>query len=197
VIVLLASKGGVKNAIAFTLGWFTAILALTTVIVLATVDGAHEHARSVTWVQIGLQLGFGIALLLFAHRRWGKRPAPGSTVAEPSWIGKLDRIGPVMSFAFGAFWINGFLVVPAGIQIAQANVTGGQKAFAVLFYAVGASAALIGVIAYRLARADSATVRLERLRTWVGQNSSASIAVLLGAIGAALVIKALLEILSL
>lgn len=197
VIVLLASKGGVKNAVAFTLGWFTAILALTALIVVATVNGTHEQSRSVTWFQIGLQLGFGAALLLFAYTRWGKRPPRGTTVAEPSWIGKLDRIGPVMSFAFGAFWINGFLVVPAAIEIAQSGVTDGQMAFAVLFYALGASAALIGVITYRLVAADRATVRLERLRGWVGQNSSASIAILIGAIGAALVIKALIEILQL
>ena len=61
---------------------------------------------------------------LFARNRWQRRPAPGTAVTEPAWIGKLDRIGPVTSFLFGAFWINGFLVVPAATQIAQADVTG-------------------------------------------------------------------------
>jgi hypothetical protein len=194
VIVLLASKGGVANAIAFTLGWFSAILVLGAVVVLGVTNGANEHARSVTWLQIGLQLGFGAALLLFAHARWQARPAPGSTVPEPSWIAKLDRIGPVASFAFGAFWINGFLVIPAGMQISQADVSGAEKAVALVFYAFGASALLIGVIVFRLVRADRATASLGRLRGWVGHNSSGSIAVLLGVIGAGLVIKALVEI---
>src|SRR5262249_30779287 len=56
VIVLLASKRGVTNAVAFTLGWFTAILALGAVIVLGVVKGSAEHSRSVTWFQIGMQL---------------------------------------------------------------------------------------------------------------------------------------------
>ena len=194
VIVLLASKGGVKNAVAFALGWFTAILLLGAVIVAALTEGHEEHARSVTWLQIGLQLGFGAALLLFAHSRWRRRPVRGAAVEEPAWIGKLDRIGPVTSFLFGAFWINGFLVVPAATQIAQAGVTGPEKAVALLFYALGASAALIGVIAYRLLAAERATVGLDRLRGWVGQNSTVAIAVLVGAIGAGLVIKAVVEI---
>ena len=197
VIVLLASKGGVKNAVAFTLGWFTAILALGAVIVVALVEGHEEHARSVTWLQIGLQLGFGAALLLFAHARWRRRPSPGTVLAEPAWIGRLDRIGPVTSFLFGAFWINGFLVVPAATQIARADVTGPEKAFALVFYAVGASAALIGVIAYRLLAPGRATAGLARLRAWVSRNGTAAIAILLGAIGAGLVIKAVVEIIQL
>jgi hypothetical protein len=193
VIVLLASKGGVKNAVAFTLGWLTAIVALGAVIVLGVVKGASEHSRSVTWLQIGMQLGFGMALLLFARVKWRSRPPAGQHMAEPRWISKLDAIGPVVAFAFGAFWINGFLVIPAALQISRADVTGGQKAFALLFYAVGASAALIAVIAYRLIAREQAAAGLARLRGWVGQNSSAAVAVLLGAIGVGLVLKAVVE----
>jgi cytochrome b561 len=193
VIVLLASKGGVTNAVAFTLGWFTAIVALGAVIVLGLVDGADEHSRSTTWLQIGAELGFGIALLLFARVKWRSRPPAGQHVAEPRWIHKLDAIGPVVAFAFGAFWINGFLVIPAALQISRADVNGGQKAFALLFYAVGASAALIVVIAYRLVARERADARLVRLRGWVGQNSSATLAILLAAIGIGLVVKAVVE----
>lgn len=193
VIVLLASRGGVKNAVAFTLGWFSAILLLGAVIVVALIKGHEEHARSVGWLQVGLQLGFGAALLLFARNRWQRRPAPGTAVTEPAWIGKLDRIGPVTSFLFGAFWINGFLVIPAATQIAQADVTGPEKAVALVFYALGASAVMIGVIGYRLVAAERASVSLDRLRGWVSQNSTVAIAVLVGAIGAGLVVKAVVE----
>jgi hypothetical protein len=193
VIVLLASRGGAKNAVAFTLGWFTAIVALGAVIVLGVIKGANEHSRSVTWLQIGMQLGFGIALLLFARVKWRRQPSAGQDVAEPRWIHKLDAIGPVVAFTFGAFWVNGFLVIPAALQISRADVTGGQKAFALLFYSVGASAALIAVIAYRLIAREQADAGLVRLRRWVGQNSSATVAVVLGAIGVGLVVKAVAE----
>jgi hypothetical protein len=193
VIVLLASKGGVKNAVAFALGWFTAIVALGAVIVLGVVNGANEHSRSVTWLQIGMQVGFGIALLLFAHVKWRSRPLAGHQVAEPGWINKLDAIGPIVAFAFGAFWINGFLVIPAALQISRADLTGAQKALALIFYAVGASTALIVVITYRLIARERADARLARLRGWVGQNSSATLAVLLGAVGVGLIVKAVVE----
>ena len=140
VIVLLASKGGVKNAIAFSLGWITAILLLGGVIVFGVVEGADEHARSATWLQIGVQLGFAAALLLFAHVKWRQRPAAGAVVAEPSWIGKLDGMSALVAFVFGAIWINGFLVVPAALEISRADVTGGEKAAALVFYALGATA---------------------------------------------------------
>ena len=194
VIVLLASRHGVRKAAAFTLGWFTAILLLGALVVAGVTGGADEHSSSVTWVQVGLQLGFGLALLLFAHNRWNRRPARGQSAAEPRWIGKLDGIGVVWAFALGAFWINGFLVVPAALEISRADVTGPQKAVALVFYAVGASAALITVIAYRLLSPDRAIAGLGRLRGWVGQNSTATVAGVVGVIGAGLVLKAVVEV---
>ena len=194
VIVLLASKGGVKNAIAFSLGWITAILLLGGLIVLGVTAGTDENANSVTWFQIGLQLGFGVALLAFAHAKWRGRPPAGMVVAEPGWIRKLDGMSAPVAFLFGAFWINGFLVVPAALEISRAEVTGGQKAAALLFYALGATAGQIALIVYRLAAADRATVRLARLRVWLSQNSTSTIAVVLTVIGVGLVVKALVEI---
>jgi hypothetical protein len=193
VIVLLAAAGGAKSAIAFTLGWFTAILTLGAVIVAGLMSGHEDHARSVSWVQVGLQTVFGVALLLFAYNRWERRPPRGTSVSEPSWIHKLDSIGVVWAFLFGAFWINGFLVIPAALQISQADVTAPQKSVALLFYALGASSALIAVIAYRLAAPERATAGLRNLRGWVGQNSVASLAILAAAIGVGLVVKAVVE----
>jgi len=193
VIVLLASKNGVRSAIAFTLGWFSAILALGAVIVFGFAATDLEHTRSATWFQVGIQLGFGLALLVFANARWQKRPPPGGATAEPGWIHRLDAIRPLWAFVFGAIWINGFLVVPAALDISRADVTGAQKAFALLFYAVGASAGLIAVIAYRLLAPSRATAGLARLRGWVGRNSTVTIAILLAAIGGGLVLKALVQ----
>jgi hypothetical protein len=194
VIVLLASKGGVKNAVAFSLGWITAILLLGGVIVFGVVEGADEHARSATWLQIGVQLGFAAALLLFAHVKWRQRPGAGAVVAEPSWIGKLDGMSALVAFVFGAIWINGFLVVPAALEISRADVTGGEKAAALVFYALGATAGQIALIAYRVAAPARAVARLDRLRTWLSQNSTAAIAIVLAVIGGGLLVKALVEI---
>jgi Sap, sulfolipid-1-addressing protein len=194
VIVLLAARNGVRKAIAFTLGWFTAILALGALVIAGVTGTGGEQSSSVTWLQIGLQIGFGLALLLFAHNRWNRRPPRGVATAEPRWIGKLDGIGTFWAFAFGAFWINGFLVVPAALQISRAEVTGPQKAFALLFYAVGASSLLIAAIAYRVLSPDRAGARLAALRTWVGQNSTATVAGVVGVIGAGLLLKAAVEL---
>jgi Sap, sulfolipid-1-addressing protein len=194
VIALLASKGGVTNAVAFSLGWITGILGLGGLIVVGVTAGGADHAHSVTWLQIGLQLGFGIALLVFAAGKWRARPAAGEAVAEPGWIHKLDAVRWPLAFLFGMFWINGFLVVPAALQIAAADVTGGEKAFALVFYAVGATAVPIALIAYRLAAPDRAGDRLAHLRAWLARNSTATISIIVGVIGAGLLVKAAVEI---
>ena len=191
VIVLLASSGGVRTAVAFTLGWFTAILALGSVIVLGLIRGHVEHTRSATWIQIGLQLGFGLALLVFAHRRWKRRPASGVAVTEPGWLRRLDRIGAPLAFVFGAAWINGFLVVPAALQIGRADVTGAEKALALVIYALGASSGQIAVIGYRVLSPARASGSLARLRGWVSRNSAVTISVVLAIIGGGLLLKAL------
>jgi Sap, sulfolipid-1-addressing protein len=193
VIVLLASKGGVRNAIAFTLGWCTAIVALGAAIILGLTRAHVEHASPTTSLRLAVQFGSGVALLLFAYLTWRKRPPRGHAVAEPGWIRRLDEIGVPLAFAFGALWINGFLVVPAALQIASADVSGAQKAFALLFYALGASSGPIAVIAYRVLAPDRAAGGLARLRSWVALNSSVSVAILLTVLGGALVVKALLE----
>lgn len=194
VIVLLASKGGVRTAIAFSLGWITGILALGAVIIVGVTAGTDEGATSVTDVQIGLQIGFGLALLAFAHMKWRQRPPAGTTAAEPAWIHKLDGIRAPVAFLFGAIWINGFLVVPAALQISQADVPAGQQAFALLFYALGATAVQIALIVHRLTAPDRAKARLDRLHSWLAQNSTATIAVVLAVIGGGLLVKALIEI---
>ena len=108
----------------------------------------------------------GVALLAVRAREVAERPPPGTAVAEPGWIRKLDGIGAGRAFVFGAFWINGFLVVPAALEISRADVTGGQKAVALLFYALGATAGLIALIAYRLARPTGRRPP-RRLRGWL------------------------------
>jgi hypothetical protein len=194
VIALLASKGGVANAVAFSLGWITGILALGGLIVVGVTSGGADDASSVTWLHVGLQLGVGLAFVAFGYRKWQQRPAPGAAVAEPGWIHRLDAVRWPLAFLFGMFWINGFLVVPAALQIAEADVTGGEKAFALVFYAVGATAGPIALIAYRLAAPGRAGERLTHLRAWLARNSTATISIVVGVIGAGLVVKAAVEI---
>ena len=51
-------------------------------------------------------------------RATGSRTAPA---VEPRWLTKLDRMGPIVAFAFGTFMINVVFVVDAGLRIAAAD----------------------------------------------------------------------------
>ena len=82
--IVASPTARLRKAVAFTLGWFTMILALGAIIILGLTAGSVEHTSEVTWLQAGLQLGFGLALLLFAGD-WRR-----SRMASPGVASALD-----------------------------------------------------------------------------------------------------------
>ena len=88
----------------------------------------------------------GLALVAFAARKHARDRSSSEPAAEPGWLTKLDKMGPVVAFAFGTFMINVVFVVDAGMRIAAADPGTSSATVAIVFYTVLSTASLIAVL---------------------------------------------------
>jgi hypothetical protein len=143
-----------------------------------------------------VEIALGLALAAFALRRHARGRLVTTPGAEPAWLTKLDRMGPIVAFAFGTFMINVVFVVDAGLRIAAADPELSAAAAAVLFYAVLSTASLIAVLAVYFGDRAAAERRLATMRAWIARNNANVTAGMLGAVGIILAVKGIVGLLA-
>ena len=136
-----------------------------------------------------VEIVLGLALLALAARRRVRDRLATSPTAEPGWLTKLDRMGPIVAFAFGTFMINVVFVVDAGLRIAAADPEASAAAVAVLFYSVVSTAVLIAVLAVYFGDRDGAEARLATMRGWIARNNAKVITGMLAVVGIFIAVK--------
>ena len=149
-------------------------------------------ANAVYFVEIVL----GVALAAFAARKHARDRLATTPAAEPAWLTKLDRMGPIVAFAFGTFMINVVFVVDAGLRIAAADPDPSAAVVAVLFYAVLSTGSLIAVLAVYFGDRAGAEARLATMRAWIARNNANVITGMLAAIGILIAVKGILGLLA-
>ena len=104
-ILVLAAAGGVRNGAGYLVGWFASFV----VVIIVTVDfTGGEPVRSSTVPQtVGsvVLIVVGLGMLVTAWR-WSLRPAREAP-KSPTWMARLDHIGPLGSAAAGALLSRG------------------------------------------------------------------------------------------
>ncbi len=118
-----------------------------------------------------------------------------STDSEPSWLTKLDTMGPVVAFAFGTFMINVVFVVDAGLRIAASDPSTSAAVAAIAFYTVISTAGLIAVLAVYFADREGAEARLRTMRAWIARNNAKVITGMLAVVGIYLALKGVVSLL--
>jgi threonine/homoserine/homoserine lactone efflux protein len=189
---MLVTARGRANGLAFVAGWCVGVAAVGTILLLlAGGADASEEGEPATWVGV-LELVLGALLLLVALREWRGRPHEGEEVATPKWMGALDRFTPVK--AAGAAVVlsaanpkNLLLIVAGAAAIAQAGVSAGEQAIALLVFVVIASVGVATPVVIAVAMGDRSAELLGRLKDWLAHNNAVIMAVLLLVIGVKLI----------
>lgn len=164
--------------------------------VAAGIGGLGNSKQSSTSNAVYIaEIALGLTLVAFAAHKHGRNRRSTTPAAEPGWLTKLDRMGPIVAFAFGTFMINVVFVVDAGLRIAAANGDVTAAAAAVLFYSVVSTASLITVLAVYYGDRARAEQRLIAMRDWTARNNANVIAGMLAAVGVILVIKGIVGLL--
>ena len=194
-IVLLGSKAGARSAVAFAAGWFCAVAVIAAVVV-AGIGGLDSSSQSsVASAVYVVEIVLGLVLAGFAARKHARDRLASTPAAEPGWLTKLDRMGPIVAFAFGTFMINVVFVVDAGLRIAAADTKPSAAVVAVLFYSVLSTAGLIVVLAVYFGDRAGAEARLATMRAWIARNNANVITGMLAAVGILIAVKGILGLL--
>lgn len=189
IILMLVSVRARTNGPAFLTGW---VLGVAVVAGAAFLLADAADAGSETDVSDGIdvaQLFIGLLFFALAAKQWRSRPQPGEEPPQPKLFAAVDGMGPAKSLGLGfvacvANPKNLPLAATAGAGIAQAGVTGGDAAGALLLFVLVASASVAAPVVVYLALGDRAPAILAGWKTWLIANNATVMMVLFGVLGA-------------
>jgi Sap, sulfolipid-1-addressing protein len=192
VALMLMSARARLNGPVFVLGWLAG-LAVIGVIVLAIAGpaDASSHGKPATWVSV-LKLVLGLLLVLVAAHQWRGRPRPGHEVAEPKWMGSVERFNPGQALGTGAVLSganpkNLLLAIGAAAAIGQTGIGGADQAIAYIVFALIATVGVAAPVVMYFALGDRSQRILAELREWMGQHNAVIMAVICLIIGVKLI----------
>jgi threonine/homoserine/homoserine lactone efflux protein len=192
VVLTLVTARGRVNGPAFLVGWWVGIAVVGAIVLaVAKAPGATDEGEPATWVS-WLELILGVLLLLVALKQWRSRPQGDTEPEMPKWMKALDTFTPPKAAGGGVVLSalnpkNLLLTVAGATAIAQAGISGGQQAVALVVFILIASLGVAAPIVIYFALGERAGPLLERLKNWLAQNNAVIMAVLLVIIGVKLI----------
>ena len=125
---------------------------------LAHVDGQPGHAA--------VELAVGLLLGGWLLWRWRHPKDPGTT-SQPSWMGRLDVMSPLLAFGLGAFLPTYAVVVAAVSEMLSSGLTRGWLAAVAAAWVVLASTGVASPLVVLVADRDHAPETYQRWRSWI------------------------------
>ncbi|MEC4572457.1 GAP family protein [Streptomyces virginiae] len=166
-ILLLSSRRGVRQGLAFLLSWLANLIAVIACVMLLT--GGQPPARhSVpSTAAIAAKLAIGVALMLYGAHRHRRPPRPHG---PPRWTARVDNASPAT--AAGLAWLlQPWALVGAGAATAvDADLSTATDWLALTGYCLLATLSLIVMELYALRAPAAADARLNALRSWLEQH---------------------------
>jgi len=166
-ILLLSSRRGVRQGLAFLLSWLANLIAVIACVVLLT--GGQPPARhSVpSTAVIDVKLAIGLILVLYSAYRHRRPPGPHG---PPRWTSLIDKASPAA--AAGLAWLlQPWAMVGAGAATAvDADLSTLTDWLALTGYCLLATLSLIVMEMYAVRAPAVANARLNALRSWLEQH---------------------------
>ncbi|GGY41281.1 GAP family protein [Streptomyces omiyaensis] len=166
-ILLLFSRRGVRQGLAFLLSWLANLVAVIALVVLLT--GGQPPARhSVpSTAAITAKLVIGLALVAYGAYRHHRPPRPHG---PPRWTARVDNASP--GAAAGLAWLlqPWGLVAAGAATVVDADLSTPADWLALAGYCLLATLSLIVMETYVVWAPAVANARLNALRNWLGRH---------------------------
>lgn len=166
-ILLLFSRRGVRQGLAFLLSWLANLVTVIAVLVLLT--GGQPPARhSVpSTAAIIAKLVIGLVLVLYGAYRYRRPPRPHG---PPRWTARVDNASPVT--AAGLAWLMQpwGLVAAGAATVIDADLSTPADWLALAGYCLLATLSLIAMEMYVVWAPAVANAQLNALRNWLGRH---------------------------
>lgn len=166
-MLLLSSRHGVRQGLAFLLSWLANMIAVIACVVLVTGGQPPARHSAPSTAAIYVKLAIGLALVLYGVHRHFRPPRPHG---PPRWAARVDNASPVT--AAGLAWLlQPWALVGAGAATAvDANLSTLADWLALAGYCLLATLSLIAMEMYVVWAPAVANARLSALREWLAQH---------------------------
>ncbi|NML53727.1 GAP family protein [Streptomyces sp. R302] len=163
-ILLLFSRRGVRQGLAFLLSWLANLVAVIAVVVLLTGGQPPARHSAPSTAGIAAKLVIGLALVLYGAYRHRRPPRPHG---PPRWTARIDNATPVT--AAGLAWLlqPWGLVAAGAATVVDAQLSTLTDWLALAGYCVLATLSLIVMEMYVVWAPTAANARLNALRSWL------------------------------
>ena len=169
-VLLVTAHGGLVKECAFVSGWIAALAGVAVVTVL--VYPSVPQTSTTSQLQAGVELVVG--LLLGGWLLWRRRhPKEAGTPGQPSWMGRLDTMSPVLAFGLGAFLPTYAVVVAAVSEMISSGLAQQWLLLVALAWVLLASAGVASPLLVLLRDREQAAATYERWRVWILAHSRA------------------------
>jgi hypothetical protein len=169
-ILLTTARGGMRKEVAYVSGWVT-VLAAVAVATVLVYPGAPRAART-SPTQAVVELATGLVLGGLLLRRW-RRPKDPGTDSQPSWMGRLDAMSPLLAFGLGAFLPTYAVVVAAVSEMLSSGLTRGWLFVVAAAWVLLGSAGVASPLVVMVVDRDHAPETYRRWRSWLVGHSRA------------------------
>ncbi|MFJ4645569.1 GAP family protein [Streptomyces bobili] len=179
-ILLLSSRRGVRQGLAFLLSWLANLTVVIACVVLLTGGQPPARHSAPSTAATAAKLAIGLALLVYGAYRHHRPPRPHG---PPRWAARIDNASA--GTAAGLAWLlQPWALVGAGAATAvDANLSALDGWLALTGYCLLATLSLIVMEMYVVWAPEVAHARLNALRNWLEQHQeqlAITLALLLG-----------------
>ncbi|MEV7565749.1 GAP family protein [Streptomyces tanashiensis] len=166
-ILLLSSRHGVRQGLAFLLSWLLNLVVVIALVMLLTNGQPPAHHTAPSTAAIAVKLAIGVALVLYGSYRHRRPPRPHG---PPRWTARIDNATWVT--AAGLAWVlQPWGLVGAGAATAlDADLSTLSDWLALTGYCLLATLSLIVMEMYVVWAPASANARLNNLRNWLSRH---------------------------
>ncbi|MGW2787146.1 GAP family protein [Streptomyces populi] len=166
-ILLLSSRRGVRQGLAFLLSWLANLIAVIACVMLLTGGQPPDLHTAPSTASIAVKLAIGVASVFYGAYRYRRPPRPHG---PPRWRARIDDASPAT--AAGLAWVlQPWALVGAGAATAvDANLSTVADWIALTGYCLLATLSLIVMETYALRAPAAANARLNALRSWMDQH---------------------------
>jgi hypothetical protein len=163
-ILILSAEKGIWKGLAFVLGWLACLVAVIAAVVLTTGGNPPKPNTAPSTAALAVKLALGIVLILAAERQ---RRRMGRPRKPPGWMARLDRLSLWAAVGLAVFLQPWALVAAGADTVVQAKLSTAGDYLTLLLFCLLATSSFLYLELYAAFAPAAATVRLDRLRTWL------------------------------
>lgn len=190
-ILLLSSRRGTRQGLAFLLSWLADLIAVIACVVLLTGGQPPARHSAPSTVAVAAKLAIGVALVLYGGHRRRRPPRPHG---PPRWAARIGDASPAT--AAGLAWVlQPWALVGAGAATAvDADLSTLADWLALTGYCLLATLSLVVMEMYTVWAPTAANARLSALRSWLEHHQEQLIVTLSLLLGLWLMARSIYEL---